>query len=323
MESGKLTVHPVAMSVLEAVTDACNTHSLSAAAKGVTFSWEPPSDLPSVTADPTRLRQILIILLDNAVKFTPPGGAVKIQVRHLPLEPQFLLLEVSDTGCGMSAEAAEKAFDRLYQVADSNQSRRGMGLGLFICKELVVRQGGQIRVQSQPQVGSVFSFTLPVFSLGKLIAPLIKDQKWPTESIALLTVITSFQGFPPRNEFEEEWAREVRDLVALCLMPNLDVLLPRMKYGAEGERFYVVAFADEQGASILARRIRVQCENLPHFNHAGLTLSVSHTMLKPFPSKTAVGADMVNSVATNVEELIKSQELKEGIRDEQQKSPGD
>ena len=189
LETGKLTVEPESVSVADAVTDTFNTLQETARAKGVTLSCDLPPDLPSAHADPTRLRQILIILLDNAIKFTPDGGAVTIQARLLQQDPRFLLLEVSDTGCGISPEIAERIFERLYQVSERIQaSRKGLGLGLYICKELVTRQGGQIWVKSQPQKGSTFSFTLPVFSLNSLIAPLLKNDKWPAESVALVMV---------------------------------------------------------------------------------------------------------------------------------------
>jgi two-component system phosphate regulon sensor histidine kinase PhoR len=116
----------------------------------------------------------LIILLDNAIKFTPAGGAVTIQARLLPQDPRFLLLEVSDTGIGIGPEISERIFERLYQVSDRIQaSRKGLGLGLYICKELVTRQGGRIWVKRRPQKGTTFAFTLPVASLDAAIAPTI------------------------------------------------------------------------------------------------------------------------------------------------------
>jgi PAS domain S-box-containing protein len=166
LETGKLTVEPERVSVMIAVTDTFNTLKGSARAKGVTLSYDLAPNLPSVHADPTRLRQILIILLDNAIKFTPEGGSVAIKAVILPHDTRLLLLEVSDTGVGINPEITEHIFERLYQVSERTEgSRKGLGLGLYICKELVMRQGGTIWAKRRPQTGSTFSFTLPIFSL--------------------------------------------------------------------------------------------------------------------------------------------------------------
>ena len=134
-------------------------------AKGVTLACDLPADLPPAHADQTRLRQILIILVDNAIKFSSDGGAVTIQARVLQEDPRLLIIDVSDTGCGITLETAERIFERMYQVPGSAwTSRKGLGLGLYICKELVTRQGGQIWVKSRPEKGSTFSFTCRWFA---------------------------------------------------------------------------------------------------------------------------------------------------------------
>jgi len=182
----------------------------------------------------------LILLLDNAIKFTSNGGAVNIQARLLPHDHHLLLLEVTDTGCGISPEITERIFERLYQVSGHTQaSRKGLGLGLYICKQLVARQGGDIWVNSQPEKGSTFSFTVPVFSLNQLIAPLLKNDKWPAESVALVMVETGLLDAWPSKEPQEEWSREARSLLQRCLLPDLDVLLPNTSPGAEA-RFVTV-----------------------------------------------------------------------------------
>jgi two-component system clock-associated histidine kinase SasA len=159
-------VEPERVSVMLAVTDTFNTLKGSARAKGVTLSYDLAPNLPSVHADPTRLRQILIILLDNAIKFTPGGGSVTIKGLILARDTRLLLLEVSDTGVGINPDITENIFERLYQVSERTEgSRKGLGLGLYICKELVMRQGGTIWAKRRPQTGTTFSFTLPIFSL--------------------------------------------------------------------------------------------------------------------------------------------------------------
>jgi signal transduction histidine kinase len=153
------------MSVQMAVTDTFNTLEGPAKNKRITLSYDLSATLPSVYADQTRLRQILIILLDNAIKFTPEGGSVIVRAGLFERDTRLLLIEVSDTGCGISAETTEEIFERLYQVTERTEaSRKGLGLGLYICKDLVARQGGRIWATRRPETGSTFSFTLPVFS---------------------------------------------------------------------------------------------------------------------------------------------------------------
>jgi hypothetical protein len=145
-----------------------------------------------------------------------------------------------------------------------------------------------------------------------LIAPLLKNDQWQTESVALIMAEISFLDTWPSGESREDWSREVRSLVPRCLLPNLDVLLPKMSYGADGERFFVAAFADEKGASILADRIFEQFKHLLVRKRTGQSLAVSYTMLKPFPpSDGACMEKIVTSLATSLEESIKSQILSE------------
>jgi len=173
LESGKLTVEPERLSVSMAVIDSFNTLEGTARGKRITLSHDLPPNLPSALADQTRLRQILIILLDNAIKFTPEGGAVTVLARPFEKDLRYLVIEVSDTGCGISTEITEEIFERLYQVSERTEaSRKGLGLGLYICKELVMRQGGRIWATRRRQKGSTFSFTLPVFSLDEAKIPI-------------------------------------------------------------------------------------------------------------------------------------------------------
>jgi PAS domain S-box-containing protein len=311
LETGKLTVEPERVSLSDAVTDTLNTLQGTALAKGVHLSWDLPPHLPSAYADPTRLRQILIILLDNAIKFTPEGGAVNIQARPLQEDPRFLLLEVSDTGCGIRPEMTERIFDRLYQVAEPTQAgRKGLGLGLYICKELVTRQGGKIWVNLQAQKGCTFSFTLPIFSLNNLIAPLLKNDKWPADSVALVRVQMPLAS--SSKACQEAWSYEARTLLQRCLLPNLDVLLPKMGPGAEGERFFVAAFADERGASVLANRIREQFRGFLHLKQPGLPVSVSYWMRQLGPRDRGASTEQILArMATGLEESIKSYILSE------------
>lgn len=131
--------------------------------KEVGLFLEVPADLPAVLASPLLLRQALVILVGNAVKFTGAGGSVTISVHHREHSAKFLCVQVSDTGCGMTTEQLGEVFEQanLASMRDGgNGQRRGMNLPL--CKELVNCQGGLIWANSEPGRGSAFSFTLPV-----------------------------------------------------------------------------------------------------------------------------------------------------------------
>jgi len=160
--SGKLTLDLQCVSVSEAVVYSLQTLRSAAAAKHIAIDFTPSEGLALAYADPMRLRQVLIVLLDNAIKFTPAGGCVTIHASAWESDPGFLLVEVADTGCGIDPATCERIFEHLYQAPASDRvGRRGLGLGLHIAKDLVTRQGGDIWVSSDPGQGSRFRFTVP------------------------------------------------------------------------------------------------------------------------------------------------------------------
>jgi signal transduction histidine kinase len=125
-----------------------------------------PDDLPPVAADPARVRQVLTNLTDNAQKFTDAGGSITVRARTFEANPQFICVSVTDTGRGIDPADHQRIFSRLAQVDqptgdDSSSGRKGLGLGLFICREIVRRHGGDIGVESEVGAGSTFYFTLP------------------------------------------------------------------------------------------------------------------------------------------------------------------
>jgi two-component system sensor histidine kinase/response regulator len=165
IRTGRLTVRLQSVSVPEVVDYAVQTLERAASAKSISVSVHISEEVGAAYADKTRLRQLFVILLENAVKFTPIYGAIETVVRFLDADPNFVLVEVSDNGCGIPAEVTENIFERLYQVNSSDTTgRAGLGLGLHIARELVEKQGGKIWVESVPEKGSCFRFTVPVYS---------------------------------------------------------------------------------------------------------------------------------------------------------------
>jgi hypothetical protein len=261
--------------------------------------------LQSVCTDPTRLRQILIILVDNAIKFTPANGEVKIQARVFDKDPSLLVLEVSDSGCGISPDMTERIFERLFQTSDpSLEGRKGLGLGLYICKELVTRQGGQIWAKSAPGQGSVFSVTLPVFSLPALISPAFRKQGRANGPVTLVVTEIGSQSGWLSDDVRTEQSHGVREVLQRCLHSHLDVLLPKMGVAGAVELFFMVAITDAIGGEAISKRIREQLDD--HVQQAGLTLSTSYQSLVPAGRNSQESIDeFLETLASRVQELIK------------------
>jgi signal transduction histidine kinase len=312
-EGGALTIVPECTSLADVIAYTVTTLQGAAQEKQITLSFDLPYDLPSAFADPTRLRQILIILLDNAIKFTPPHGVVMIHARVDRADPTLLLVEASDSGCGISPELTEKIFDRLYKVADSSQDgRRGLGLGLFICKELIMRQGGRIWVESKLGQGSVFSFTLPKFSLPLLITPMLEAEDRVEAAVRLITVSLD----APRDEFSEdkrqEWNREARRAVQTCLSPETDILLPELGSLHSDECAFVLSALGEVDAALLTDRIRKECDGLTSVRTAGLSCSVSSSVLDPSPAIGSSIEKRIEMVSKRITERIAIRTPKKG-----------
>ena len=305
-EGGTLTITPECMSLADVIAFTVTTLQGVAREKHITLSFDMPHQLPTAYADPTRLRQILIILLDNAIKFTPPHGVVMVHARVDRADPDALLVETSDSGCGISPELTEKIFDRLYTVADTSQDgRRGLGLGLFICKELVTRQGGKIWVENQAPQGSVFSFTLPRFSLPRLITPMLAETERGQPAIALVAVSLDALHADVVDDSRPHWTRETRRTIQACLAPELELLLPEMGATHDGECAFVLTAADEAEVTALGNRLRKAFDAFEPLKRAGYTCSVSSSVLEAAPKlKGASIEERIEKVSKRITQRI-------------------
>jgi PAS domain S-box-containing protein len=166
LEAGEVEVKPQPTHAAELAREALSLFQPQADGKGLALTLDlvEASDTP-VMVDPQALRQVLLNLLGNAVKFTEAGAVTLRLVSH----SDSLAFAVIDTGAGMSAEQRAKLFQRFSQV-DSSSTRRhgGTGLGLAICKGLVQAMGGEIGVDSAPGEGSTFHFQIPAPSAAGL-----------------------------------------------------------------------------------------------------------------------------------------------------------
>ena len=161
IEADRLELRPEAFDFTALVAESIG--SVRSLAEAKSHILETASDVPTaVEADRLRIKQVLVNLLSNAIKFTPEGGRIRLEAR---VQDFFVVVSVSDTGVGIPPEEHESIFEKFHQVGATTKGvREGTGLGLAITKRLVEQHGGSIWVQSQPQQGSTFLFTLPIES---------------------------------------------------------------------------------------------------------------------------------------------------------------
>jgi GAF domain-containing protein len=165
LESGKMPLARAPAPYAPLARAAVSRLSPLAVELGVTVHTDLPPDLPMVEIDNEKIGRVLINLLDNALKFTPAGGQVTLcAVPQNDGQGQVLLCSVSDSGPGIPKEFHEKVFDRFAQVRSraSPGRQRGTGLGLAFCKLAIEAHNGRIWVESEPDEGSTFYFTLPL-----------------------------------------------------------------------------------------------------------------------------------------------------------------
>jgi signal transduction histidine kinase len=159
--SGKLQIHQETVNVLDSVNAAIETVRPSAEAKDISIRLESDTDLPAISADPSRLQQIVWNLLSNGVKFTPKGGNIVVKVSRTTRD---LRIAVRDSGEGISPDFLPQVFNRFSQ-ADSSKTRvhGGLGLGLALVRQLVELHGGTVSAESAGLgKGSTFAVTFPL-----------------------------------------------------------------------------------------------------------------------------------------------------------------
>jgi PAS domain S-box-containing protein len=163
LEAGQLLVEAEAMRLPPLVEKVVANLRPTAAEKQITLQVSSPAGLPAVWADEELVRRILVNLLDNALKFTPQGGQITVELRPEPsetAEPGVRCL-ITDSGPGIPAGDKERIFERFVRIHSGGAQVQGTGIGLSFCQLAVTAQDGRIWVEDAPQGGSCFLFTLP------------------------------------------------------------------------------------------------------------------------------------------------------------------
>jgi len=163
MQMGELLISPRPENISEVVSGVIKKLKALATSKQIELSSNVSITLPEVPMDRYRIEQVLTNLLDNAIKFTGPGGKIEVNVSRLPESRDSLTFLISDTGKGVRTEYLEKIFEHSFQApSDGAENKTGLGLGLHICREILRSHKGKIFATSIAGEGSCITFTLPL-----------------------------------------------------------------------------------------------------------------------------------------------------------------
>lgn len=181
IEAGRIELKPASLSIHLLIQEVAEALRAVAADKLISIETSAPENGISVWADRDKVTQILMNLIGNAIKFTPPHGKVFVSVKVQ--DGEWVQVAVADTGLGIEVEEANKIFDKFYQVAEpKSQKAKGTGLGLAISRALVEMHGGKIWVESVLGAGCTFLFTLPSKQPFKLDEAVPRENEYGAQS---------------------------------------------------------------------------------------------------------------------------------------------
>jgi PAS domain S-box-containing protein/diguanylate cyclase (GGDEF)-like protein len=191
LESGRIKIEPKPLDLGAPLDVAIASLTSKAKEKSICIQNGIPSTLPRAYGDAARLEQIFINLLDNAIKFSPEKGEVRVSAKDYELDGHFIEVSVADDGMGIPSDELEKIFERFYQVdASLSKEVKGTGLGLSIVKGLVEAHGGKVWAESEVGKGSKFTFTLPKYSPERALRDrLDKEIAWVRQKGAPLSLM--------------------------------------------------------------------------------------------------------------------------------------
>jgi signal transduction histidine kinase len=297
-ETGKLTIEPRIVHLEDVARETVVSLAPLAAARRQALSIDVAPDLPPVLADPLRVRQILTNLIENAVKFSAVERPIAVRVQRAPADPDRLEACVEDRGCGIAPDRLPLVFERLHQEpAPELGSRRGLGLGLYISRELARAQGGEIGVDSEPGRGSRFALRLPVFRLESALRPLLQRPDALCSPLFLVTIrLRRVCG----GELEERRVRAAHALLQRLVYPERDAVLPRLPAHGACEQLHVVAGADRPGAAAMSRRLRLGLLQMEELAGSDIDVDVHGEALEGLLDRGGDPAERLARIASQV-----------------------
>jgi len=163
LDTGKMSLFPESVMLNDLISRVLSMVKTEAVTRNIELRFDFEQDIQEVEIDKSRITQVLLNLLINALKFTPKNGLVTVKLKQDQHRADWVNIEVADTGRGIPEDQLDYIFRRYFQVDPSDhEQKEGFGLGLYLCKEIIRLHGGDISVKSKPKKGTTFRLSLPV-----------------------------------------------------------------------------------------------------------------------------------------------------------------
>lgn len=265
IETGEMSIVPVDYEPLSLINDVAGIVNNQIGSKNIEFTIDVPPDLPlSLKGDNVRIQQVLINLLNNAVKFTKSGNvSLKISTRPISDKNVMLIASVSDTGCGISQENIGRLF-KMFRQIDSKRNRNveGTGLGLAISKKLLGLMDGTISVESEPGKGSTFTFEVP--------QEITREERSVVQSAPAGTVVCILLGNQYLRQSVETAVREIGAVAVSIDNPLL------------GDKAYIIADYEllDDAKELIARNPELKCILIDRFDSTAYSDNENITIIR-------------------------------------------
>ena len=165
LQSGRLTMQMERMDILAEIDEAVYMLRERALSEGKHLLYDDPEEMPIIYGDHNRLKQVFLNIIDNALKYTPEGGMIGVQV-YRDYKENTIKVVVADNGCGISAEDLPKVKDKFFKA---NQKINGSGIGLAVSDEIIRMHKGTLDIDSSPEVGTTVTITLPIYNEAAIL----------------------------------------------------------------------------------------------------------------------------------------------------------